>query len=276
MKQHKQKNPNTSSFFFSSTKKGLNPGEKDTRGMLYKRLAASQGGHSEEGRYATNHYIPVNEKVVSNSWKTTKSLPVPKLDNYQAAPKAETSKNSFTDNIKSFFGYGSDSERQTKIDAVKNKFRAGDLNNREAERLMKNQRPNPDLKSKQEPPITIVNGKIQDRVPKSEIKVDKPLPPPQKTNRIFPDVPPKKQFGDDTKMRLLSKGIKPPEENPNAQVNSNNNNTNKEVPKPVSSYPDVRKARSGVGTDTKFKLAAIQKKITDNPEPKPKLRPETT
>jgi hypothetical protein len=109
--------------------------------------------------------IPVNENapVVSNSWKTTKSISVPKLDNYQAGPEAETSKNSFTDSIKSFFGY--DSERQTKIDAFKKKWRNGDLTDRQAELFMKYQRPDPDLKSNQEPPITIINGKIQDRVP---------------------------------------------------------------------------------------------------------------
>jgi len=139
--------------------------------------------------------IPVNENapVVSNSWKTTKSISVPKLDNYQAAPEAETSKNSFIDNIKSFFGY--DPERQTKIDAFKKKWRAGDLTDREAEFFMKHQRPDPDLKSKQEPPITIVNGKIQDRVPKSEIKVDKPtqvtftppMPAADGTSRITPN-----------------------------------------------------------------------------------------
>lgn len=37
----------------------------------------------------------------------------------------------------------------------------------------------------------------------------------EEQTRIYPDTPPKKQFGDDTKMKLLGKGIKPPEANPN-------------------------------------------------------------
>ena len=66
MEQHKKKNPNISSFFFSSTKRGLDPEKRDTRGFLYKKFAASQGGYSEEGRYATNHYIPVTEQSFSD------------------------------------------------------------------------------------------------------------------------------------------------------------------------------------------------------------------
>jgi hypothetical protein len=115
-------------------------------------------------------------------------------------------------------------------------------------------------------------------------------------NRIFPDVAPKKQFGDDTKMKLLSKGVIPPQENPNKPVDTTGANSPFADPevksykvtadKPMigkddavkralaakgydetgnktraTSYPNVRPAKSGMATDTKFKLANITQKI---------------
>jgi hypothetical protein len=115
-------------------------------------------------------------------------------------------------------------------------------------------------------------------------------------NRIFPDVAPKKQFGDDTKMKLLSKGMVPPEQNPNKPVDTTGANSpfadkavksyNVTSDKPMigkddavkkalaakgygptgekmraTSYPNVRSARAGMATDTKFKIADVTKKI---------------
>lgn len=119
-------------------------------------------------------------------------------------------------------------------------------------------------------------------------------------SRIFPDVAPKKQFGDDTKMKLLSKGIVPPQENPNKSVDTTGANSPFADPKVKSyrvstdkpmtgkddavgrelakkgydqsgkkmravSYPDTRSAKAGMATDTKVKLANITRKINTPP-----------
>lgn len=47
----------------------------------------------------------------------------------------------------------------------------------------------------------------------------------EEQTRIYPDTPKVKQFGDDTKMKLLGKGIKPPEENPNRPVDTTGANS---------------------------------------------------
>jgi hypothetical protein len=118
----------------------------------------------------------------------------------------------------------------------------------------------------------------------------------EEANRIFPDVASKKQFGDDTKMKLLSKGIVPPEQNPNKPVDTTGANSPFADPKVKSytvspdkpmigkddsvskalaakgygstgekmratSYPNVSSARAGMATDTKIKLSKINQKI---------------
>jgi hypothetical protein len=134
----------------------------------------------------------------------------------------------------------------------------------------------------------------------------------EESNRIFPDVAPKKQFGDDTKMKMLSKGIVPPEQNPNKPVNTTGANSPFADPKVKSykvtadkpmigkddsvskalaakgydssgkkmraaEYPNVRSAKAGMATDTKFKIANITKKINtpstkqNEPVAKPKV-----
>jgi hypothetical protein len=119
-------------------------------------------------------------------------------------------------------------------------------------------------------------------------------------SRIFPDVAPKEQFGDKTKMKLLSKGIVPPQENPNKPVDTTGANSPFADPKVKSykvspdkpmtgkddavgrelakkgydrsgkkmratSYPDTRSAKAGMATDTKVKLANITRKINTPP-----------
>jgi hypothetical protein len=66
-------------------------------------------------------------------------------------------------------------------------------------------------------------------------------------SRIFPDVAPKNQFGDKTKMKLLSKGIVPPQENPNKPVDTTGANSPFADPK-VKSYR-VSPDKPMVGSD---------------------------
>jgi hypothetical protein len=64
----------------------------------------------------------------------------------------------------------------------------------------------------------------------------------EEQNRIYPDILPKKQFGDDTKMKLLGKGIKPPEANPNRPADTTGANSPFADPS-VKSYTPVTKVR---------------------------------
>jgi hypothetical protein len=120
--------------------------------------------------------------------------------------------------------------------------------------------------------------------------------------RIYPDMPPKKQFGDDTKMKLLSKGIIPPEENPNRPVDTTGANspfadpevksykvttdkpmigkddavkralaakgydeTGKKMQKATRAFPDVAPTKE-FGQDTKMRLLKINRNIDANIE----------
>jgi len=65
--------------------------------------------------------------------------------------------------------------------------------------------------------------------------------------RSFPDVAARKQFGDDTKMQLLGKGIIPPEENPNRKVDTTGANSPFADPS-VKSY-NVTPDKPLVGSD---------------------------
>ena len=69
----------------------------------------------------------------------------------------------------------------------------------------------------------------------------------EEQTRIYPDTPKVKQFGDDTKMKLLGKGIKPPEENPNRPVDTTGANSPFADPS-VKSYT-VSPDKPKVGTD---------------------------
>ena len=69
----------------------------------------------------------------------------------------------------------------------------------------------------------------------------------EEQTRIYPDTPKVKQFGDDTKMKLLSKGIKPPEENPNRPVDTTGANSPFADPS-VKSYT-VSSDKPKIGTD---------------------------
>jgi LysM repeat protein len=75
--------------------------------------------------------------------------------------------------------------------------------------------------------------------------------------RSFPDVAAEKQFGDDTKMQLLGKGIIPPEENPNRKVDTTGANSPFADPS-VKSY-NVTPDKPLVGSDDAVgKLLALK------------------
>ena len=75
--------------------------------------------------------------------------------------------------------------------------------------------------------------------------------------RIYPDVMPTKQFGDDTKMKLLGMGIKPPEQNPNIPVDTTGANS-PFADKSVKSYI-VTPEKPLVGKDDAIKKALAAK-----------------
>lgn len=64
----------------------------------------------------------------------------------------------------------------------------------------------------------------------------------EEQTRIYPDIPKETQFGDATKMKLLSKGIKPPEANPNRPADTTGANSPFADPS-VKSYTPVNKVR---------------------------------
>lgn len=76
-------------------------------------------------------------------------------------------------------------------------------------------------------------------------------------NRIFPDVAPKKQFGDDTKMKLLSRGVVPPEQNPNSPVDTTGANS-PFADKTVKSY-NVTPDKPMIGKNDAVKKALAAK-----------------
>lgn len=88
------------------------------------------------------------------------------------------------------------------------------------------------------------------------------------SQRIFPDIAPKKQFGDDTKMKLLGLGVKPPEQNPNAKVDTTGANSpfayndiksydpNKKIDAPKSQPTSIRSP-----IDTPPKPPSMQDKL---------------
>lgn len=119
--------------------------------------------------------------------------------------------------------------------------------------------------------------------------------------RIYPDTPKVKQFGDDTKMKLLGIGVKPPEENPNRPVDTTGANspfadksvksytvtpdkplvgkdnavkralaakgydeTGRKINKPTTrTFPD-NPPQKQFGQDTKMKMLSIDRKITSD------------
>ena len=73
--------------------------------------------------------------------------------------------------------------------------------------------------------------------------------------RIFPDTPKVAQFGDDTKMKLLSRGITPPEQNPNRPVDTTGANSPFADPNVKSVSPD----KPLIGKDNAVKKALAAK-----------------